>query len=424
MASRHDEQFWRMLAKRTAEARMRRRQFLRYMAALGVSAASVPLLAACGDDEDDGGGSSATATTGGGSTPAAGTPAASGTTASSGSPSTGGGLANGGVVAGYDNPQKWAGKSIVVASFGGALQDAQRQAIFTRFTELTGCEVKEDASDTAKLKAMVESGAVEWDVMETGIEVIKSLSEQELIEPIDYNIVDRTGLSDEVAIEYTVGAFYWSTLLAYNTELLTTAPASWADFWNTSAFEGNRSLNNSPTANLEFALMADGVAKESVYPIDADRAYASLDKIRDAISVWWEQGAQPPQLLSDKEVSMASSWSGRIYAAQQEGAKIAPVWNQGVVTFDTWVVPKGTANKDVAMDFINFATRAEPAADLANIIPYGPINEGAFQFLSEERKQLLPSEPTFKSQQLVSDYSWWWDNYDEQDERFAEWILG
>lgn len=423
MARIHDEKFWRAMEQRALVARMHRRQFLRYIAAASAGVVSLGALAACGDDDEETG-SGATATRGSGSTPAAGGTSAVGSPVT-GSPSTGG--SGGGFIgfpAGYDNKQKWAGREIVVASFGGALQDAQREAIFSKFAEATGCTVKEDASDTGKLRTMVDAGAVEWDVMETEISSIKSLADAKLVEPIDYNIVDKTGLSEEAAIEHTVGAFFWSTIMTYNTEIFPSGgPGSWADFWDTSKFEGKRSLNNSPLANLEFAVMADGVAMEDVYPIDIERAYASLDKIKDAISVWWEQGAQPPQLVDSKEVSMSSAWSGRIFAAAKEGAKVAPTWNQGVVTFDCWVVPKGTKNKDVAMDFINFATRAEPSAHQSTIIPYGPINSGAFEFLSDDQRKLLPSEPELKAMQVVADYEWWWENYDEQVEKFADWLL-
>ncbi len=34
-----------------------------------------------------------------------------------------------------------------------------------------------------------------------------------------------------------------------------------------------------------------------------DRAFAKLDTIKDSV-VWWEAGAQPPQLLADGEVVM------------------------------------------------------------------------------------------------------------------------
>ena len=42
-----------------------------------------------------------------------------------------------------------------------------------------------------------------------------------------------------------------------------------------------------------------------------DRAFKKLDTIKKDI-VWWEAGAQPPQLLASNEVVMTTAWNGRI----------------------------------------------------------------------------------------------------------------
>jgi len=85
-----------------------------------------------------------------------------------------------------------------------------------------------------------------------------------------------------------------------------------ADFFNTKKFPGKRGLRKSPKANLEMALVADGVAAADVYDVLAtsegvDRAFAKLDSIKDSV-VWWESGAQPPQLVgaynSDPDLEM------------------------------------------------------------------------------------------------------------------------
>jgi len=34
--------------------------------------------------------------------------------------------------------------------------------------------------------------------------------------------------------------------------------------------------------------------------------------------VWWTKGAQPPQLLADREVAIASAYNGRLFSAIAE----------------------------------------------------------------------------------------------------------
>ena len=76
-------------------------------------------------------------------------------------------------------------------------------------------------------------------------------------------------------------------------------------------FPGKRGLYKSnPVFTLEFALIADGVDPKNVYDVlgsegGIDRAFAKLDEIKPHV-IWWETGAQAPQLLADKEVAMTT----------------------------------------------------------------------------------------------------------------------
>ena len=103
------------------------------------------------------------------------------------------------------------------------------------------------------------------------------------------------------------------------------------------AFPGKRALPDYPSFILPMALLGDGVPVDELYPLDLDRAFASLEKIKDSVAVWWQAGAQPPQLLQDNEVQYAIAWSGRV--AGQEG--IAYSFNEGQLDLAFFVVPKG-----------------------------------------------------------------------------------
>ena len=94
---------------------------------------------------------------------------------------------------------------------------------------------------------------------------------------------------------------------------------------------------------LEFALMADGVPPDQVYEVlrtdeGVDRAFAKLDELKDDI-IWWEAGAQPPQLLAAGEVIMTNAYNGRISAAnKEEGRNFKVVWPQSIYAVDSWVI--------------------------------------------------------------------------------------
>jgi putative spermidine/putrescine transport system substrate-binding protein len=402
-----DQKFEATLRRLELASRIRRRQFLRLMAAAGLGAVSLGTLAACRQEP-------AAPAPGGAATPAEG--------AAGPGPEF--------KVAGYDDPNKWKGKTLVFAGFGGAMADAQRKAIFEPFNRLTGAEIVEDSTSADKLKVQVDSGNVEWSVCQLG-PIEAAVLGRKYLEPIDYSIVDRSTLLEDVAHECDVGVIFWSTILAYRTdESGDKPPQGWTDFWNVDSFPGPRALDKfGPWPNLEFALMADGVAMNEVYSLlrtadGIDRAFASLDRIKPHVAVWWEAGAQPAQLLTDGEVTMSSAWNGRIDAIQREGAPVAIQWNQGLLSMDSFMVPKGVKDKELAMDFINFATRPEPQAELAKLIPYSPTNSKAFDLLSQELKERLPSSPELKAKQLLHDFNFWIEHLVELDERFAAWLAG
>lgn len=62
---------------------------------------------------------------------------------------------------------------------------------------------------------------------------------------------------------------------------------------------------------MEAALLADGVPPEKLYPLDIDRAFKSLDRLKPQITTWWSSGAQSQSLIRDGEVEMLAMWNGR-----------------------------------------------------------------------------------------------------------------
>ena len=108
------------------------------------------------------------------------------------------------------------------------------------------------------------------------------------------------------------------------------------DFFDLERFPGRRGMRRSPVANLEFALMGDGVPAEEVYAVldtraGVERAFRKLDTIKDEV-VWWETGAQPPQMLADGEVLMSTAYNGRIFNAQVlEEQSFVIVWDGQVL---------------------------------------------------------------------------------------------
>lgn len=314
-----------------------------------------------------------------------------------------------------------AGNGLVFTSYGGSFQQAQEKAWLEPFSKETGIEIRQDSpTDYAKLRAMVENNQVTWDVVDVvndfGLE-----STADLLEPIDYSVIDREPILDGYASEYRIANILSANVLGYNTEKVEGAPEGWADFFDLEKFPGERGLYKNPSQTLELALLGDGVSPELLYPLDVDRALAKLDTIRDRI-VWWESGNQSAQLIADGEVAMVSAWSGRVQTAIDSGAPVKIQWEQNVQIADYLIVPKGTQNKERAMELIAYIVSAENNHRISNFISYAPVNEKSIPKLDQDVASRLPT--AYRDIAVPTNDQWWDDNREEATERFNEWLLG
>lgn len=299
--------------------------------------------------------------------------------------------------------------SVVVASWGGSFQDAQRETMFKPFEEETGIKVIEATGPSlAKIKAMVESGNTEWDVSGITPGDLMILAREGLAEKIDYDNYLKSMMPDivpEVVHPYGIGNFFYTKVIAYSTEAFPgdNHPQSWADVWDVEKFPGPRMIDAGDwvVPPLEYALLADGVSKENLYPLDMERAYASIAKIKPHVVKFATASAMPPQALVDGEVVVAPATLGRIFKLMKDGAPVNFVWNGGLMQFDYWMIPKGAKNYENAMKFIEFATRPEIQAALVKIQPLGPVNLKTFDYLTEDEARILPSHPDHLDKQVL-----------------------
>jgi putative spermidine/putrescine transport system substrate-binding protein len=175
--------------------------------------------------------------------------------------------------------------------------------------------------------------------------------------------------------------------------------------------------------DLEFALLADGVPKDKLYPIDLDRAFKSLDRVRPSIRKFWDTGALSAQMLADKEVVLGSIWNGRLQAIADKGAPVAIEWNEAALQVQFWGVMKGARNADNAQRFVDFACQPQIQAAHAGLIPYGPTNRQAFKHIKADAATRLPSSPEHKAKAFLHNARWWADNRSTVSERWSQWLL-
>jgi putative spermidine/putrescine transport system substrate-binding protein len=331
-----------------------------------------------------------------------------------------------------------AAESLTVVSWGGAYTRSQVKAYHEPFTKKTGIAIlSEDYNGgLAQIKAQVDAGNVRWDLVDLELSDAVRGCDEGLLERIDPGILppapDGTPAAEDfipgTIVDCAVGEIVWSTVVAFDrTKFVDNRPWTIKDFFNVERYPGKRGLRKSPRVNLEWALMASGVPTDQVYEVLAteagvDRAFKKLDELKGHV-VWWEAGAQPPQLLADGEVAMTSAYNGRLYNAMvKEKKPFVIIWDGQVWDIDLWGIVKGTPNLSAALEFLVFSTDTVQLANQAKFISYGPVRRSSMEKVSPKVKPHLPTSPDNFANSLQNDYEWWADNQQEMDERFTAWL--
>ena len=328
--------------------------------------------------------------------------------------------------------------ALTVVSWGGAYTKSQVMAYHKPWVKKTGIKINsvDYNGGMAEVKAQVESGNVTWDVVDVEASDAVRGCDEGLFEEIDASTLPPAPDGTPASKDFLPGTIYpcaipeivWSTVVAYDkTKFTGKKPSKIGDFFDIKQFPGKRGLRKKPKVNLEWALMADGVPTDKVYEVlgtDAgvDRAFKKLDQIKSDI-VWWEAGAQPPQLLADGEVAMTSAYNGRLFNAQvNEHKPFVIIWDGQVWDLDLWAIPKGAPNLQAALEFVRYSTDTVRNYDQSNYISYGPVRKSAAALVKPKMRPYMPTNPKNFKNALKNDFEFWADHQDELTDRFTTWL--
>ena len=335
-------------------------------------------------------------------------------------------------------------ESLTVVSWGGSYAQAIDKGYLEPFAAQTGIEIRlEDYNGgLAQVRAQVETGNVHWDIVDLETADAVSGCDEGILERIDLATLPpgadgAPALEDFLPgslFECAVGITFYSTVYAYNPERITgEPPATMADFFDLERFPGRRGMRRVPHGNLEFALIADGVPLDEVYarldtPAGVERAFRKLDTIKDQV-VWWEAGAQPPQMLADGEVVMSTAYNGRIFNAQAlERQPFVIVWDGQILDVGSVAIVAGTPDLEAALELVRFATTAESMAAVGHYIAYSPARRSGLPLIGKhaevgiDMNPHMPLYPANSARVLQNDWEWWSDHADEMNERFSAWL--
>ncbi|MCC9177866.1 extracellular solute-binding protein [Arthrobacter sp. zg-Y750] len=316
---------------------------------------------------------------------------------------------------------------ITYVGYGGDGQAAQIEAWQKPYTSSHSnvTFVNTSPPDVAQVKAQVEAGAVQWDVMA----VAPYAAEQNcgtLFEKLDLSSVDQTNLAPGTVGECYLGNWINATPMAYRTDAFPAGkgPESIADFFDTKAFPGQRGMvTNLQNGILEYALTADGVKPDAMYPLDVDRALEKLDTIRDVTTFAPNVGALQ-QAVSADQVDMFFLPDSRLVPLLKENDDITIVWDVTVTSLNAFAVPLGSKKKADVEGFLASVVEPGPAAQIAELLGVAPVNTEAKPKLDEYTSKVEVGGKVNTGQTILQDVDWYAKNFNEASTKVTTWLAG
>ena len=330
-------------------------------------------------------------------------------------------------VPGFDEPRRWASRTVRIGLWGGEIQQAIASAVLDPFSALTGAVVLTFQADYDRFATSVAAGEPYLDLMVADLTRVDALEAAGTTLTLPEELVEPTRLAPFERMTAAMPLYAYAMVNAVRRDLAAPEelPGDWLAWADLDRYPSPRSLPGSPLGTLEIALLMDGVDRDELYPLDVERALAKLDALVATVGEhWWRSGDEAVIWLIQQEVALVATWHHRVVAAQLDGRPIDIAWRDAPSVADYLVVPAGSPIQETAFDLIRFALTDEVQSVLAYASQLGPVVPGAFRHLSPAQARRLPTQPERTDDLVLVDRDWWGDNRAAVTLRFDQWLVG
>ena len=317
-----------------------------------------------------------------------------------------------------------AAEQVVVATWGGRFAEALTETFYKPFEAETGIKVVvTGAPDLAKLTAAYKTDAVDIDVADVASGWIAKGDEQGLWAPIDRSIVNVEGIIPEAIRDNQMAYYTYGGGIGWSNERAperSQHPETWPEFWDPETFPGRRGLRTRISETLELAVMGDGVAPRDVYPIDVERGFAALDRLRDHLQ-FIAQTPKTIERITTDEVDFTYTYNGRAFGANKAGIPIGYSFDQNFFGLGWASAISKSPNPDGAQRLLGSFTDIQKMANFANMITYPGTNPASLELVDPDILPWLP-DPT-REDACIENVDWWANKIESLTERYKEWQI-
>jgi spermidine/putrescine transport system substrate-binding protein len=269
--------------------------------------------------------------------------------------------------------------------------DYVTQEVLDKFQQEYGVKVTIDNYDTnealfAKFQAGGNPG---YDLIVPSDYMVEKMIAAGMLEKIDFSNVPNIRNLDtshyklyfDPTGEYSVGYFWGTTGLAYDSAVLKRDITSWKDIFEPADdIKGKIGMIDDERESLGAALRYKGYSANTSDASQVDQAKALLLTQKPNVKGYYSSMDSRTNLVSG-DVLVAMMFTGDAIAAQKDKPSIKYIIPGGVTTIwqDNLAIPKGAKNKYTAEVFINFLLRPDIAALNANALAFPTPNAAALK---------------------------------------------
>ncbi|WP_296103092.1 ABC transporter substrate-binding protein [uncultured Agrobacterium sp.] len=311
-------------------------------------------------------------------------------------------------------------KTLTISVYAFA-QDEFKELVYTPFEKKCGCKLVVETGNSVERLAKMEANKANPVVDLAIVSMADALSaaRKDLIQKIDTAKVPNIDKLYDIAKDpngdgMSVGVNLYATSIVYRTDKMKID--SWADLLKDGVVDHiafpNVTTNQGPPALYMLGKALDKDTPDLGGPIEAVGAK------KDDIVTFYVKSSQLVQLMQQEEIWAAPI--GRFSWAPFTKLDLPLAWatpKEGQTGgMNVLVVPKGTKNEDLALQFMNFWLSTETQKALADKLVDSPTNKEV-KVSEEAANNLTYGEDTVKSLQLIPSAT----ALDYRDKWVAEW---
>lgn len=304
-----------------------------------------------------------------------------------------------------DPATKFKGKTLNLLTWEGYAEPK----FIKGFEEKYGVTVKGTYFGTSdELVAKLKSGKGVYDIVSPSTDVATTLVEAGLVAPVDTRKISSyqdlaPQLRDLKDVQkdgkvYGVPFTWGPDYLIYDADVVKEEPKSWKVFLEPQ-YKGKVALWDD-VSNIYLVGQMLGMDRSdpaALYNMNEEQlaqAKAKLIELKPQVRKYWATAGELNDLFKNKEVVLAVGWPLTTATLVKEGRNIKGVIPEEGATgwIDRLMIAEGSANKELAELYLDYATQPKTMALVAEVTNYSVANPKAVEHMSEDVRKVTMSD--------------------------------